>query len=478
MEIDAQLLLRKYISFSLGTWLNAAVAFFTTPITTWLISPGDFGRAAMFSTVYSIAHLVSLFGTTNAFLRFYPQRTEEERPYLLWSSLAIPLWIASLLSVLVFLFRDAVNAFLVGSVESNAHLILILALFAGIFQTYNVTLVRARGRGLLFSAIQAIQSLSNVGFVIAYALLVRRDFYAVLYAQLFSNLTALTFGLARERAYWFPARLNKELVKDVLKYSYPFVFSGLLFWILTWTDRFVLRLYVSFSEIGLYSSAFKLVVALNVFITGFSTFWYPFAYEQYERNPENKLLFSRVFDHVAFSMFTLGFLLLSFKDAIFLLLAKPYRPAAQIAPFLLIFPVMIPEGIVVARGIDFSKKTHWFIVSNGTAAAFNLVGNFLLIPHLGARGAALSTGASFIVVFLVEATVSQRLYPVPYRFKKFYLLLALFGISAFCHTFLQSEILAIASSVVGLFVALELYKKEFKNTFAVAVKTLKALLKR
>jgi len=202
---------------------------------------------------------------------------------------------------------------------------------------------------------------------------------------------------------------------------------------------------------------------MNLFTSGFSTLWYPFAYEQYEKNPDNGALFSKVLDYVAFLTFSLGLLVLAFKDVIFLLLAKTYRSSANISPFLLLSPIMLMMSIVVARGIDFSKKTYWFIVSNGFAAIFNLIGNFLLIPIFGARGAALSTGLSFIIVFAIESTVSRRLYPVQYNLTKIYVITTLFCISAAFNTFSTTYIFPSLSSFAVLIVVLYLYKDEFAD---------------
>jgi O-antigen/teichoic acid export membrane protein len=366
----------------------------------------------------------------------------------------------------------------VGTSDSKAHIILIATLITGIFQTFNLNLVRSKGRAILFSAIQVIQSLSQMGFIVLYALLVSRNFYAMLYAQLFSNVVALLLGMVFERSYWFPIKVSRKLVLEIIKYGYPFVFSGLLWWLLNWIDRLVLRLYTNFSEIGLYSAAFKIISAMNLFTTGFSTLWYPFAYEQYEKNPENQMIFKRTLDYVAFLVFSVGFLLLSFKDVIFLLLARSYRPAAAISPFLILNPVMITMAIVVARGIDFSKKTYWFIVSDGVTALLNLAGNFLLIPVFGARGAAVSTGLCFIVVFAIEAGVSKKLYPVPYDLKKVYCLVSLFVLSAALHTFSENLLLPVVSSVFGIFVTILVYKTEFLKMMSIGIDFLKSVLHR
>ena len=473
--LNEQYLLKKYISFSLGTWLRAIISFFITPITTWLINPAEFGKATMFSTVYSILLLVSILGTANSLMRFFPQKSDEEKSTLLWSCLIVPIFMSILVGFVVLVFKGPINSFLVGTRISNAYLILIATLVTGIFQTFNLNLVRSRGRGILFSTLQVVQSVSQIGFILLYAFFVNRDFYALLYARLFSNIVALALGIALERSFWFPVRIDKRLVREILKYGYPFVFSGLLWWLLTWTDRFVLRLYTNFSDIGLYSAAFKVISAMSLFTTGFSTLWYPFAYEQYEKNPENKMLFKRTLDYVAFLVFSAGFILLSFKDVIFLLLAKSYRTSAEISPFLILYPVMVTMTIVVARGIDFSKKTYWFIITNGVSALFNLAGNFLLVPLFGPKGASVSTGLSFIFVFTIESNVSKRLYPVSYDLRKIYLLVGIFVLSALLHTFSGNLIVSVLASIIGLIVAIFLYKAEFLKVWSTGIGFLKSL---
>ena len=403
--------LKSYLSFSTGTWVSAVISFFAVPITSWLISPSDYGKGNMFLVIHSMVLLMALFGTPNAMMRFYHNVDYRER--LLWSCLIISLGLSTIFGFFAVIFKEQIGILLIEQ-KSNVHLILTASVFLGVFQTFNQTVIRMQGRGLIYSALQVVNSISNVAFVIGYAVFIQRNFYAILYAQLFSSLTTLSLGIYLQREHWLPIKIDKNLVREILTYSYPFLFSGLLWWLLGWTDRIVLRMYTSFAEIGLYSAAFKLIAVMNLFTTGFSTFWYPFAYEQYEKNSENREIFSKVFDYVSFLMLALGLIVLSGKNLIFVLFAKSYRPSAYIAPFLLLHPVSIMMAIVVARGIDFAKKTYWFMVSDGVAALFNLFGNLLLIPSLGAKGAALSTGLSYVIVFAIESSVSVRLYPVRY----------------------------------------------------------------
>jgi len=147
----------------------------------------------------------------------------------------------------------------------------------------------------------------------------------------------------------------------------------------------------------------------------------------------------------------------------FLLFAKSYRSSAYIAPFLLLQPVAITMAIAVARGIDFVKKTYWYIISDGVAAAFNIIGNLLLIPLLGAKGAAVTTGLSSIIVFAIEKAASEKLYPVKYNSKRAYVSMLILIIIASINTFFERFYVGILSSLTGIVVVSLLYNDVFRK---------------
>jgi len=87
----------------------------------------------------------------------------------------------------------------------------------------------------------------------------------------------------------------------------------------------------------------------------------------------------------------------------------------------------------------------------------------LLIPILGAKGAALSTGLSYVIVFTIESTVSEKLYPVKYKLKRAYFSTVVFSLVAAINTFIERVGIGILSSLVGLVVVILLYKDVFKE---------------
>jgi len=457
--------IKKYISFSLGIWLRPIISLFTTPIITWLINPSEFGKAMMYSTFYSIVQWIILLGTPNAFMRFFPQKSEDEHSKLLWSSMYFPFLFWALASTIIFIFRKYINTFLTGLENIDIHVILSISLLTSIFQSFVLNLTRLKGKGIFYSFLLILETLSYSIFAIVFAIFVEKTFLTLIFAQLVSNLTVVIFGVIFEKDYWFNLRIDLNLAKEIIKFGAPYSIIGISWLLFNWTDRIVLRMFVDFHEIGLYSAAFKLVTIINMFNSGFITLWFPFAYEQFEKKTEfeNKYIFLRAFDFVSFGMFSLGFLILLFKDAIFIIFAKDYRPAASISPFLFLSPIMISLEVIVGRGIDFVKKTNWFIVIYLSATIMNLAGNFILIPFFGAKGAAISTGLSTLFLFAFESNVSYKLYPIEYNTKRLYKTVGLFILVAVICTFFSS-IISILFSIFGLIMTMIFYKKEFITT--------------
>jgi O-antigen/teichoic acid export membrane protein len=74
--------------------------------------------------------------------------------------------------------------------------------------------------------------------------------------------------------------------------------------------------------------------------------------------------------------------------------------------------------IVVAIGVGRVRRTQFNWVVTGAAAAVNVVLNLVLIPPYGMMGAAVATVAAYVTMALGMAWWSQRIYPVPYQWRR------------------------------------------------------------
>ena len=90
-------------------------------------------------------------------------------------------------------------------------------------------------------------------------------------------------------------------------------------------------------------------------------------------------------------------------------------------PFLVFSPIMYTVSETTVLGINFLKKPNLHIYIAIVSCLTNIIGNIILVPIIGAKGAAISTGISYIVFFSMRTWLSTGLYKVNYGLKNFYI---------------------------------------------------------
>ncbi|MFN3329014.1 MAG: lipopolysaccharide biosynthesis protein, partial [Fervidobacterium pennivorans] len=243
-------------------------------------------------------------------------------------------------------------------------------------------------------------------------------------------------------------------------YSFPLVFEFVASYIMVFTDRFMLRLLTNFNEIGMYSAAYKLISISGILTSGFLYFWRPYALSLFNEDPERTRNVTRkMFDTVTAGIVLFALSLIAIRDVVAILLGSEYREAKYIFPFLLFAPIYDLSKAVLIRGVEFSKKSKWAAVPNFIGAFVNVIGNWLLIPILGARGAAISTALSMLVVIIFLSFISNKLYPVQYNFLKVYTAYFVYIFAAAFGTFVEYSY-SLIISIISIIVILLLFKKQ------------------
>ncbi|POZ92701.1 lipopolysaccharide biosynthesis protein [Petrotoga halophila] len=472
--------IKSFFQFSMGQWIAALISFITTPITTWLIIPEEFGKASMFTLAFNLLLNVALLGADQSFVRMFYERPEDKRRDLLWDSLLPSLSIGIVVFVVIGIFWRELSFVLFGDYNHFLPIFLLgVTILVGILERFSTLAVRMKKRGIAFSTLRIVNGVTNAVFTILYALFVSRSFYAVIVGLFFSHIVTALLAIFFERELWFGKfKVNFRSIKAIVRYGLPFVPTFLITWLFQSIDRLALRNYSDFTEIGLYSAAFKVVAVMNLIQVGFTMFWTPVSYESYEKEPESKGIFEKTSVFIAATMFVFGLLIVVFKDVIFLLLESSYRQASGISSFLILMPIMYTVSETTVVGINFKKKTYWHMLIASVAAGVNVFGNLMLVPVYGAKGAAFSTGVSYIVFFCMRTFISRSLFPVNYHLGKFFISTFVFVIVAFINTFVINMVFQVVSAVLGLIVVMFVYRDQVKYVFDLGVDLMREVKER
>ena len=146
--------------------------------------------------------------------------------------------------------------------------------------------------------------------------------------------------------------------------------------------------------------------------------WGPFSMEiQYE--PNAKRIYASIFFLFSLLGITGIFFVSMFSIDILKVFTQPsYYSAKAVIPFLSLSTVLSSAYFLVVLGMNLTKKLKHTIWITFTAAGINIISNYLLIPKIGAVGAAFSImTANFIIVVLTFRT-SQKYYFVRFEYLK------------------------------------------------------------
>ena len=117
--------------------------------------------------------------------------------------------------------------------------------------------------------------------------------------------------------------------------------------------------------------------------------------------------------------------ILIFRDLIVFLLGDKYYLSKFIIPMLIFIPVMYLISETTVMGISFKKKSKYFLYISIVVSITNILGNIILVPFLGAKGAAISTGVSYILFFALRTYFSNKLINFNFNLKRIYFIIIL-----------------------------------------------------
>jgi O-antigen/teichoic acid export membrane protein len=405
MSESSKEFLSRLFAFSIGPIAASSISFITVLLATWLIVPQEFGKASMFSLVLSLFGLAAYMGLDQAFVREFNAYSHKTK-LLLHASLP-PLFISCFVSIGVLFFTRPLAFLLFGQPSFLGILCLALCLPLAILERFNMQVLRMQERAKLYSGLsiarQSVYALLMVGFL--YAL---RNFQGILLATTLASLIT-SFSLTWiNRKYWNPAGsgLDRELLKRIFAFGLPLVPANIIGWLFAGMDRLALRAWSDFTQIGLYSTGFKIAGVFLIAQSAFCTFWIPTAYRWYE-NKELPEKFERVSGTISALMCLAGLFVILSRHLVIRIFDPSYSASAALVPFLIFYPILYTISETTALGIAFSRKTFLTLIITISCAVLNGIGNLILVPLYGALGAAISTAIAYFGFFLLRTAVSR-----------------------------------------------------------------------
>lgn len=408
--------IKKLSGYALGPIGSAVAGIISLPLISWYFPAEDIGRIVLLQTVSALTLTLAGLGLDQAYIREY--HAAPDKAALFKAVFALPLTLALAFSAAVALLLPAWPSEAVFEIGSTPLGLLCLVFFTvSLLSRYFALILRMNERSFAFSFSQLTPKILILLIIAAYvAAGLPKNTLTLVSAYVLAQaatVAVLVLQTRRELNAAAAAPFSAPLLKESLRYGMPLALGGLAYWCFTSIDRFLLKELSGLSELGIYSMAVSFGAVALIFQNIFSVIWAPMVFRWVKENTNlDKIggITASMTDLIAALICTVGI----FSPLAAWILPPKYEAVQFILLSSMLFPLLYTLTEVTGIGINVSRKTWLITVFSVLALAVNAALLHLLVPALGARGAAMATAVSFWVFSVLKSEASARLWlPLP-----------------------------------------------------------------
>jgi O-antigen/teichoic acid export membrane protein len=228
-------------------------------------------------------------------------------------------------------------------------------------------------------------------------------------------------------ARWFAPLVrplfSKQVLAESLSFGLPRVPHAAAQQVVAVGDKFILSLFTTLQNIGVYSQSVSVGLTQKLFLSAFESAWAPFYYETV-KEPDAPRVFRLITTYgvAILALLTAGLsavgteLLRAMTHGRLLAPDDPrWHAVSVVIGFTAVGVFCQGFYLLTSIGLNITKQTRYYPVATISAATVNVGLNFLLIPRYGIVGAAWANGAAYAVQAALGFYLSQRWYPIPYE---------------------------------------------------------------
>lgn len=304
----------------------------------------------------------------------------------------------------------------------NLYILSALQVITGTLLNMVFILYRIDGKSKRYNLFNSMRVLLNFGLLAAFTFGLNMRTEAMFLNLIAVNVVFLLYMLIHKFSI-IQSLAFRDIDRSALKSFFQYGFSGFVVnlsgIILISADRYILAVFRSMSEVGIYSVAYNLsVVSLMSVIMVFLNTVRPYLFDFLENKPKE---FAR---HAGYylSLFLILFVPLTVvlsvhsKQIAQILFAPEFQSGYSLLPY--IFTAAFFNGLSMygETQLKFENKLRYLVVAFVSAALLNVGLNFYFIPEFGGTGAAVTTVIAYLALFLILSFKTKAIFlAIPLR---------------------------------------------------------------
>ena len=413
-------LVSQSLIYGLGGLISRFLSVLLLPLYTSYLHGRDYGRVETLTALSAVLVVVLRLGISSAFFRYYFDSSDVAyRVRVVRTSFWFTMGSATLgLAAGWIAAQPIADALSLGHDQAW----LVRAAFVGLWAQMNyeqlTSLFRVEERPVLFMLATVANLLITVAATVVLVVHFHERALGVVVGNWIGTLS-IYLVLLGYRRYQLGLQFDRRLFREMNRFGLPLVPSQLALWALAFSDRFFIAKFKGQTEVGHYSVGVRIASAALLLLAAFRLAWPAFAYS-IEDEDEAKRTYGFVLTYLLFVFswlaLTLGLLA---PWLVRLLTGRPeFHEGSRVVPLTAFAVTALGGYIVVSIGIGRARKTQFNWVVTGVAAVIDITLNFALVPSFGMIGAAIAGVAAYSSMFVLMSVHAQRVYPVPYQWRR------------------------------------------------------------
>ena len=412
------------LSSIIGRFLN----YLLVPLYTAKISAAS-GGYGIITNIYADVALVLVlltFGMETTYFRF-TNKTHTDSQTVYGTTLIMVGSLSLLFAVLVLLLLTPISQ-LMGYGEHPEYVgVMAVTVAIDAFLCIPFAHLRQQKKALKFAALKLLNIIVNIALnVIYFAWMDGKDVGYAFYINLVCTVM-LAVCLINEYA-GFRWRLDTQLLKSMLKYSWPILVLGIA-GILNQTADKMLFPYIYQGEdmqeqLGIYGAASKIAMIMAMITQAFRFAYEPIVFAGVKDKDQHEMYGKAMKYFIIFTL--LAFLMvMAYMDILKFIIGRDYWSGLRVVPIVMAAEIMMGIYFNLSFWYKVIDKTIWGAIFSGIGCGVLLLVNIIFVPRFGYMACAWGGFAGYGTAMLISYFVGQKYYPIQYPLKDIFMYVAI-----------------------------------------------------
>lgn len=397
-------LMKNTIIIAIGKLSTQVLSYLLLPLYSAKLSPTEYGNYDFVCTLsIFLCPIITLLMEESMFRYLIDADSKQKRKKIISQTI-----IYTFCGTLLFTVLSAVIMGLFTEYSGMYITAIITFVISNILIGLSNALSRGLGKIKLYSVSNFILGISTIILNIIFILGIKAGAEGLLWANTIANTLTAIVILCILKLPKYIGKLDKVLMKDMVKYSAPLVPNSISWSIINMSDRLILTGLVSSAANGIYAMANKFPNIINVLYGYFYTAWKESAARILGEKNKNQYYTSIYHDAKRFLYAVTICLIAAMPFAFPVFISESYNEAYIYIPIIMIATYYSNLSSFYGGIFSAYKDTKIMGTTTMCAAIINLVIDLALVKFIGIYAACLSTLIANLIVYFYRKKKLRR----------------------------------------------------------------------